>query len=311
MQGKALGGMILVLVAMIMIGLALFMPWYVVKMEMSAMGMSLDAETEYYLDHAEVSGMGMSEEMSYDNESIEDFNFIKTFQFTQILAILGVIGCIIGLIGAALVVVEKISSKVGAVLVLIAVILSLMAPFYLMFALPAAYKEDFEESGEDGAEIAGISEGMGENFFGSEKQETGEEPFSMSLEVTWGGSSGWFLALFAMIMCIIGMIFVAISKPVPKPAYPAQPAPITAYTYPVAQPPQAYAPQPVAPTPRSQPPPQVPPPVSRPPPPPPRAPTTPQAPPPPPPPQASACPFCRNPISPGNTFCPTCGRRIR
>jgi DNA-directed RNA polymerase subunit RPC12/RpoP len=148
-------------------------------------------------------------EQSYDNESARELNFVKTFGTTQMMVFVGIIGCIIGLMGAAMVTFEKINSKIGAVLVLLAVILSLIAPMYLMFTLPGALNEDYGEPP--------INK-MGTDFFGSEKEESG----NITSDYTWGGSTGWFLPIIAMVMCIVALILVAKSKPAEVPASTVQ-----------------------------------------------------------------------------------------
>lgn len=232
MQKRALVGTIFVLVALFMFGLSLIVPWYYSEVKMSGLGISESINIDYYLDHAYAEVPGDSEELSYDNETAEDYHWVQTFKTTQILAFLGVLGCFIGLIGATMVTSEKLNSKAGAVLVLLAVILSLIAPLYLMFTLPNAFEKDAEE--ETGAIL---SEDMRRDFFGSGT----EELMGMNMEASWGGSTGWFLTIFAAIICIMALIFVAISKPAQVPTIEQMPIPLDMYAQPydIVPPPQA------------------------------------------------------------------------
>lgn len=223
MQKRALVGTILVFIALIMVGLSLVVPWYYSEVTISGFGNIEGINIDYYLDHAYAELPGDSEELSYDNETAKDYNWVQTFKTTQILAFLGIIGCFMGLIGAAMVMSEKLNSKAGAVLVLLAVILSLIAPLYLMFTLPNAIDKDAEEEG-----AISFQEDMRKDFFGSGK----EELMGISMEASWGGSTGWFLTIFAAIICIIALILVAISKPVPAPTIEQLPMPLDMYAQP-------------------------------------------------------------------------------
>ncbi|MEE9151036.1 MAG: hypothetical protein V3U20_04285 [Thermoplasmata archaeon] len=230
MQKKALVGTILSLIALIMIGLSLMMPWFAVEYTTSAFDQSFTFKSEYYFDHATVSRSGTSEEfeIKYDDENVTASKPIETIKTLQIIVYLGIIGCILGMIGAALVASEKMSAKVGAVLVLLAVILSLLAPFYIMFALPAAIKD---EANEDNTYLD--SEKIGTDFFGSAKVESNSDP-NMTQEITWGGGLGWFFAIIAMVMCVIALPLVAKSKPAPEPIFQGSPMPFETLAQPEA-----------------------------------------------------------------------------
>lgn len=236
MQKKALVGMIFVLVALIMIALSLMMPWYMIEDEHTANGAGYTNKMEYYLDHITLSSgtSNVSIEVSYDEEGAQDQEFVKTFQTTQLFVYLGIIGCIIGMIGAALVMVGKVSHKAGAVMVLLAVILSLIAPMYLMFSLPAAFKEDYEDPE--------IKETIGKDFFGSTEHTEDYGFINETVKSSWGGTTGWFLGIIAMVMCIIALVLVAKAKPAAEPAPPAEPA-----TFTIEPAPQAMTMEPEAP----------------------------------------------------------------
>ena len=231
MQKRALVGMILVLVALIMMGASLAFSWYKVEIKMRGNGFSSSGYIEYYLDHASLKAGEESVEAEY-NATVEDEPSVKTFRTTQILVIIGIICCILGLIGAALVTWEKIGSKGGAVLVVIAVILCLIAPLYLMFTLPGAFKEEAEQP-----DIELAVEEIGTDFFGSKRI----DDMNWTTEYYWGGSTGWFLTIFASIICIIALILVAISKPTPVPTTQQMPMPLDMYAQPydIVPPPQA------------------------------------------------------------------------
>ncbi|UCE36652.1 MAG: hypothetical protein JSW00_14210, partial [Thermoplasmata archaeon] len=232
MQKKALVGMILVLVALIMIGVSLTMPWYGWEVEYSSSEGSATLTHDYYLDHSELEGpFNVSAELNYDHEKIKDMHVTQAFVTTQVLTFVGIIGCIIGLIGALLVMVEKINYKIGVVLVLLAVILSLIAPIYLMVTLPEAFKQDSEEPPVEIPYSESVTitlgelptENLGTDFSGSDTKTQQGLGTEVTVEFTWGGSTGWYLPIIAMILCIIALIFVATSKPAAEPVFQAQP----------------------------------------------------------------------------------------
>ena len=209
MHMKGFIGSMLVLLAVIMIGISLAMPWYRIDLKTSSSLMSYGGYIEYNLDHMKANFFGYEEEASYDEVHNENSSIVRTFRTTQIFVFLGIIGCVLGLIGVVMVLFEKINSKIGAVFILFAVILSLIAPIYLMVALPNAFKED----AGSGSESSTIYETVGKDFFGSKK----EESLGVSSEVTWGGSTGWSLAIAAVIMCIVAFFLAITTKSVPAP----------------------------------------------------------------------------------------------
>ncbi len=218
MQKKALVGMILVLVALIMIGISLAMPWYSAELTVKGYGEPDTTSLDYYFDHRDINWMNKTTSYSYDEEGIQNLTFVSTFETTQMLVYLGLLGCVIGIIGASIVMQGKMNQKIGALLILVAVIFSLIAPLYLMSSLPGAFNEDF---GDDES----FPDNMGTDFFGSQKYES-DLPFSnATYEATWGGSTGWFLPIIAMALCVIALILVATSKPAIVPFAVEQPLP--------------------------------------------------------------------------------------
>jgi len=211
MQKKAAIGTVLVLVALVMMGISLVMPWYTNENTSSANDISISIRLNYHLDHAsfetdfpDVPGYSFNgtDDIDYDDETISEMNFVKTFQTTSMLVILGLIGCVLGLIGAALVALGKMKRSIGAILVLIAVIMCLLSPLYLMVSLIPAFEDD--------GMIMTSDDPTG--FFGSEKSiEDG-----VTIEHNWGGAIGWFLPIIAAIICIIALIMVALTKPEPQ-----------------------------------------------------------------------------------------------
>jgi ABC-type sugar transport system permease subunit len=213
MQKKAVVGMILVLIALVMVMASLFLPWYRNEVSSSANNMTLSIRLDYYFDHAEATfdapeGFGFyanssSEELSYDSPEVKDTNFVSVFGITQILAIIAVITTLFGLICAIMVAMGKLKGSVGAVVVSLAFLMCLLAPIYIMVSLPDAFIEDG---------MIMTSDAPNPGFFGSESDSTS----GMTNEHNWGGGLGWFFTIFAVVLNLIAMIFIATSKPAPK-----------------------------------------------------------------------------------------------
>jgi hypothetical protein len=216
-------------------------------------GVSSEMEMNWYLDHSEIKVLEETQTSSYDDIGDES-EAINVFKTTQLFVYLGLVGCILGLIGAIMVMAEKMSNKVGAIMVLIALILVLLAPFYMMFMFPGAVKKDLEDSGGASDVLPG---GMSESFFGSQEQSIS----GVSTEYSWGGGIGWIFALIAFFIILIALIMVGRSS-APLPMAPAQYGTQPGYQpQPEYQPPpdqQPYTPQQPPPSQPPSPPPQEP-----------------------------------------------------
>jgi hypothetical protein len=205
LQGKALIATVLVIMAMVFCGLSLMAPWYSVEMESKGVGFTSKGQIVYYLDHIEVEYFGTSYERSYDNEQYDNVSFIDTFRTTGIIVYIAIFGCIIGTIGALMIFFEKIPHNLGIFLVTLAMILCLLAPLFLMVALPGSFQKDFADSDDE------LTSRLGREFFGSETQESGLS----TAEVKWGGSVGWVMTMIAAMMCFAALVLVYFSKPTP------------------------------------------------------------------------------------------------
>ncbi len=217
MEKKAMIGVVMAIIAVILIGISLAMPWYGINSKTEAMGQSAEYNIDFYLDHVGAKNpmTGEYETHSY-SESNATSNIKNTFQTTQILDIVGLVLVLVGFIGALMLAMGKMKKNIAIILVLLGFIFALIAPMYLMTSLPPAIKAD----------SGGYAPKIGDSFFGSESENLG----GVSATVSWGGSTGWFMALIAAILMIIALIFVFLSKP--EERMPSQ------YMYPEQYPPQ-------------------------------------------------------------------------
>lgn len=205
MKNKAMIGAVLAIVALILLSLTFVTAWYSVTFEVG----DEDMTNDFYFTETESDG---------ETEEYEDDSDVgDTFSNTRILVVVAIIGTILGIIGALMVAMEKMSPKIGAILVLIGFIFALIAPVYLMVELPNAMEED-----ETGVE------GMQEDFFGSEETDFGD--------ISWGGTTAWFMAIVAGILNIVAMGLVITTKEGPEPVQRQQP--------PQEQPPQGWEEEP-------------------------------------------------------------------
>jgi hypothetical protein len=213
MQKKAVVGTILVLIALVMVMASLFLPWYRNEVSSSMGNMSFTMGLDFYFDHAEPTvdapeGSGFnftydSADLSYNLPEVKDMNFVGVFSLTRILVIIAIITTIFGLIGAIMVGAGKMRPSLGATLVALAFLFCLIAPIYMMISLPDAFVEDG---------MGMTAEGKKPGFFGSESNES----LGVTTEQNWGGGMGWFFAIFAVVLNLIALIFIATSKPTPK-----------------------------------------------------------------------------------------------
>ncbi len=147
--------MILGLIAAILVIVAIFTPIY----------------------SSEINGESESAEL-YD-ETDED-----EFRNTLIFAVIGLVGAILGSVGAYMVDIDKLGKKIGASLFGIGAAFSFIAPIYFWI--------DFTDNGLS-------------DFWYSEEM--------MGVEVSSSPSIAWYLLFVAGIICIIGLVMAFKSEP--------------------------------------------------------------------------------------------------
>ena len=186
MEKRAMIGAVLAIIAVILIGVTLALPWYTYTSKGNG-------SADYYFDHAVISTNATKMTIKYSDMEKYAPNTIGVFKNTQILDIVSLVLVIIGFIGALLLAVGKLGKGVAVSLVAIGFILSLIAPLYFYAALPGAVKAD---------------SGLEQSFFGSKNG------------MSYGGGIGWWLAIVGMILILIALILVAVAKK-PQPETPS------------------------------------------------------------------------------------------
>jgi hypothetical protein len=189
---------------------SLFGPWYFYHLDYSSDYLDVDGEqnADFYFDKVEVKtegGSGWESETlfekttKYTDEEFEDNKeFIGAMSTTQILVIVAIIFCLIGMIGMALFVFDKIplsALKIVFVLAILALIFTLLPAIYLMNTLPGAMENDKIYFNED----------QTNDFFGDETDSNGGK-----VEESWGAGWGWWAAMVAGILFIVAFVFFVI-----------------------------------------------------------------------------------------------------
>jgi hypothetical protein len=216
---------------MILVIMTIFMAWFSAHMDMSmqmgptqidydgdfdlglssgtgtikAMGMEMTYTYTYDEVAAQLSG-GMGTIAPGVDPAVDQINSVlDTFGMAYIFVILGMILSILALI---LILVAGLSGKIpgsiGGICGVIGAIFMLIAPLYLVFAFPNAVNEIIAPAGEQ------IS------FWGTYSYAF----MGINLNLSWGAGMGWYLAVVAFVILLIGSIMAfGIKKPQPAPAY--------------------------------------------------------------------------------------------
>lgn len=202
MNRKALIGSIFCLVAIILIVISMFMPWYQIR------NTRYDNGVEYRIDSrfesttvTEIDGEHSTTETGYFEEFTGFNSAMENSRFTLIL---GLLMMIFSLISIVLYVKEKLEKKYVATILTLSIVLVLISPVYLAFQLPGAIEEDMKE----GNYISGISEDkMGDSFSGTVSNEENGE-------TRWGGGVGWLIAFIAFGTSVCSLLAVLSMDPI-------------------------------------------------------------------------------------------------
>jgi hypothetical protein len=184
--------MILALIGGILMTVSLGLIWHTIEMESDVGGQKSTMEMEYGLFEGTMGNVTAS--YSDMRGPVGD-----TYTTTSYMVILGVIFSFLTFLFLLL----KNMGKIGfgfpmfAIVVLLAFLFSILAPLYLMTALPGAWKD----SGAKGA-------GFDENFQGEKKGQY----FGVEVNSTYGPSTGWYIALVAGIINLLALIFFYLGK---------------------------------------------------------------------------------------------------
>lgn len=230
--GRTLGAVI-VLVGAILLIAAVFIPWYTEGATFS--GPAAGSYTaNSYPGLANQNGTiqyscsgtppsGCPSTTSYNKADLNNTgSLVQTGYFLLITGfVLGLIGAIIGFAS-----ISRPRRAIPALaLAVIAMLIALAAPVLFALQLPTAIGNDTPNH---------TGSGPWSSFIGSSTSNLG---FGETLKLTWGPTTGWYIAIVAFVVLLIGAIVLARArKEPPSPAPTTVPAPVGAAS---AQPPAA------------------------------------------------------------------------
>lgn len=200
MDKKTLVGLVLSLIVVVLLGVALVGPWYSMKMEGTVMDVEMEVKADATLTEMKAEGMGVTTTKKWSDEDAPE-NQAKLYTNVYYIAIVTLVIAIISLICLILSGIGKLGIKIagikiGAILLLITMIFAIVAPVYFAVAVPGAMHED--------------SATWDKGFMGSEEE--------AGMKTTWGPGYGWYLAIVAFVLALIGMIFTFIPGKKTAPA---------------------------------------------------------------------------------------------
>lgn len=220
-MGKA--GAVLGIVGVVILIAAMVGTWWSNSVSASALGQTWTGQSDYGLLGGQATSNSPAGSRSEPIDYAQSRNVQAAFQMTSVLLLLAI------LLGVLFVVVGALSwrrsnlRKAAAILGVLAFALALLAPLYLMAALPAAINND-SGTGGTGFEVTGFWGSQTTTFFG------------LSATAAWGPGWAWYLTLAAAIVLLVGGVAAFRA---PRPATPvAGYAPYPTYVYgPPQQPP--------------------------------------------------------------------------
>lgn len=213
-------------IAVIMLILTFFFPWYNVQATSES---SNDYVEEYYEEYeyksksnydgyythsitkTEFTYYGTTEKDTMEEDHDKELKITSVYSNTRIFVIIAmiVIGAGIGMI--YMVMKGKFNPKIAVIVLAIGFAFALIAPVYMMTSLPTAIGEDKVVPGD--VFYGDTMEKMSNNFFGSEN----ENVEGMKMETNWGGTTSWFIAIIAAVVTAGSMVVVYLYTPEDEP----------------------------------------------------------------------------------------------
>ena len=217
-SGSAFAGMILAIVVVILLGVALYMPWWGMKGNMKttvqAQDVTIDITDEENLYEAKASVKARQGTTEYYSQTTTDKheNDVKTvYDVTLYLTIISLILWIVGIISAVLVGIGVLRPGIGAIPIAIGLVFAIITPIYFAFALPAAQQKSIEQSmttttgcgtGDtltmQGIEIKAIYGSCSGNI--NYTNATQGYSFLYNTNLNWAPTFGWYLSFVALVM---------------------------------------------------------------------------------------------------------------
>ena len=177
----------------VFMGMSLIMPWYNVKSSM--LGVDVEANYDFQGVTSKAGGMSVSQKWS-DAKGVDKTKGV--YSLTQIMVILGLVMCVLLLIGGLMLRKGPGKKSLAMVFGVLALVFAMLGPVLFMVQHPGAVKSD------SGTAVTG--KGPWDSFTGSENN------------VTWGPGIGWIMGLLGFIFALLGFILVLrVKKPAATP----------------------------------------------------------------------------------------------
>ncbi len=231
MKTKLMISLLLAVVAVVLLVMTFFTPWYSANMKSEysyepyyegyyedgyqeqeySSEYSSEGDTKLYFGRSEstmktVSGTykdTSKESSSYDSE----YTITPVMRNTRLFVVIAIIATVIGIAGIMFVEMNRLDPKIGAIIIAIGFIFALLAPLYMMTSLPGAIKDDSNVGGNI-VYFGSVIEKMGEQFFGKDDSDIE----GMKTEALWGGSTAWYLALIAAFINLVAVFPLLLYK---------------------------------------------------------------------------------------------------
>jgi hypothetical protein len=197
-------------------------PWWEIGITGSILGQTFTSRADYGMFGGTATAQGPGTSITNTTDYSSDPNTRGVFQATT-----GLLGAGVGL-GVVSVVLAALSGtkprfrKAAAGVGVLAFVLAMAAPLYVLAQLPAAVNQD---SGSSAPQVSG--------FWGSKSVMIG----SVSTTLTWAAAWAWYVVLVGAILFLVGGI-LAMRAPKGAPAAPPMEAPAQMLEMPPQTPPE-------------------------------------------------------------------------
>lgn len=218
-KGGRLAGAVIVLVGAVLLLTAILTPWYTEQVSISGatetqnayLGLPNSNGTIQYSCSGLPSGVPCPSQTSYSTQKLNNTGLIAEVGYFLVIGgfILGLIGAIVGLMSRN----NPGRARRGVTLAIVAMILAIVAAAAFVVALPPALGNDIK--GHTG-------NGPWSSFYGSGNSSAYGFPGGT---LTWGPGMGWYFALAAFVVLLIGAILMARGRKEPVAAPMTAPAP--------------------------------------------------------------------------------------
>ncbi len=201
-------GVVLGVVAIILAVVGMAGPWWTESFSASALGITVNGNADFGL-FGVTTTTATGHSNTTNSSSYNDSPHVgSVFSLGMVLLILGVV-LGIGMVGLAVMPNPRFR-KFAAILGVLAFLFALLAPIYVMSALPDAVNTD-SGSTSSFTTVSG--------FWGAKSSSV----FGFSASVSWGAGWDWFIPLVAAVLFLVGAIVIlaarkpAMATPVPPP----------------------------------------------------------------------------------------------